>query len=368
MIITCNRHSLQAAVLNVSRAVSSKSSIPALEGILFKSTKDGVFLCGYDLELGITTFVEADVAEEGDVIFSAKLFSDIIRSLPDDTVSIEVDEKFSADIKSGESSFHIIGIAASEYPDLPSVSGGVSVELPQSTLKSMIRQTLYAVSTSDAKPVHTGSLFEIGGGEIRLVSVDGCRLAMRTEKAVCEEEVSFVVPGKTLSEVLKLIGDDDSPLTIGVGRRHIIFNIGSYSVISRLLEGEFLDYKSAIPVNAGTELTVSTRRFTEAVERMSLVVNERLKSPVRCTFKKDEALFSCETAIGCASDKFAIENNGEEIEIGFNNRYLLDALRASETDEVRLQLGGPLSPIKILPKEGEHFLFLVLPVRLRSAE
>ena len=354
MKFTCSRPVLQAAVSNVSRAVSSKSAIPALEGILLKAKNSQIFICGYDLELGITTVVEADIAEEGDVIFGAKLFGDIIRSLPDESVTIEVDSKYSAVIRSGDSEFSIIGIAASEYP--------------QATLKSMIRQTLFAVSTSDAKPVHTGTLFEIGEGRIRLVAVDGCRLAMRTESVQCDEPVSFVVPGKTLSEVLKLMGEEDSPISIGVGRRHIIFNIENYSVISRLLEGEFLDYNNAIPQNIKTEITVPTRRFSEAVERMSLVVNDRLKSPVRCSFLFDEVRFSCETAIGCAHDRFSIKNIGDEVEIGFNNRYLLDALRAAETDEVRIQLGGALSPIKILPRDGDNFLFLVLPVRLKAAD
>ncbi len=354
MKFTCSRPVLQAAVSNVSRAVSSKSAIPALEGILLKAKNSQIFICGYDLELGITTVVEADIAEEGDVIFGAKLFGDIIRSLPDESVTIEVDSKYSAVIRSGDSEFSIIGIAASEYPE--------------ATLKSMIRQTLFAVSTSDAKPVHTGTLFEIGEGRIRLVAVDGCRLAMRTESVQCDEPVSFVVPGKTLSEVLKLMGEEDSPISIGVGRRHIIFNIENYSVISRLLEGEFLDYNNAIPQNIKTEITVPTRRFSEAVERMSLVVNDRLKSPVRCSFLFDEVRFSCETAIGCAHDRFSIKNIGDEVEIGFNNRYLLDALRAAETDEVRIQLGGALSPIKILPRDGDNFLFLVLPVRLKAAD
>lgn len=368
MNITCNRAELQNAVLNISRAVAPKSPIPALEGILFKATTHGIFLCGYDLSLGITTFLPAQVREEGDIIFGGKLFGDIIRSLPDGDVTISTDDKYCATIIGGESTFHIVGIAASEYPDLPSVSGGVTVTLPQETLKSMIRQTLFAVSTSDAKPIHTGTLFAVTTDTIRLVAVDGCRLAMRTEPVQCDEPTEFVVPGKTLGEVLKLMNDDENLVTIGVGRRHIIFNVGGYSVISRLLEGEFLDYEKAIPVGVKTEITVPTRRFIEAVERMSLVVNDRLKSPICCLFDDGEVRFSCETAIGTATDRFAIGTVAEPIEIGFNNRYLLDAFRAAETDEVRVQLNGPLSPIKILPREGEHFLFLVLPVRLRASK
>lgn len=368
MNVTCNRSELQTAVLNISRAVAPKSPIPALEGILFKATGAGIFLCGYDLSLGITTFIPAIVREEGEIIFGGKLFGDIIRSLPEGDVTISIDEKYCAEITGGESVFHIVGIAASEYPDLPSVSGGIAIDLSQNTLKSMIRQTLFAVSTSDAKPIHTGTLFVIEDGIIRLVAVDGCRLAMRTESVKAEAEASFVVPGKTLGEVLKLMDDDDNTVSIGVGKRHIIFNVGTYSVISRLLEGEFLDYQKAIPNGVGTEITVPTRRFIEAVERMSLVVNDRLKSPIRCLFETGEVRFSCETAIGTATDRFAIGEVAEPIEIGFNNRYLLDAFRAAETDEVRIQLNSAISPIKILPREGEHFLFLVLPVRLRSAE
>ena len=372
MIVTCKRQTLQNAVLNVSRAVSSKSSIPALEGILFKAKNGQIFLCGYDLEIGITTSIDADVIEEGDVIFGSKLFGDIIRSLPNDEVTIKVDSKYTAHIISGSSEFHIIGIAASEYPDLPSVSGGSSLHMPQNVLKSMIRQTLFAVAVTNTKPVHTGTLFQLKDGCLRLVSVDGCRLAMRTEFAAYQSEAEFVVPGKTLSEVLKLIGDDtDTPVAIGIGRRHIVFTVENsensrYSVISRLLDGEFLKYEQTIPNNCVTDITVSTRRFIQAVERMSLVVNERMKSPVTCTITDMDMKFSCETAIGCATDSFEIKNEGESLEIGYSDRYMLDALRATESDEVRIQISGPVSPIKILPKEGDSFLFLVLPVRLKS--
>lgn len=367
MIISCKRQELQTAVSNVSRAVSSKSSIPALEGILLKAEENQISLCGYDLELGITTTIEASVKEKGSVIFSAKIFGDMIRILPDEWVTISVDEKLNAQILSGDTSFHIIGIAASEYPELPAVSGEAAVSVPQSLLKSMIRQTIFAVATNDSKPVHMGTLFQAGKNQLRLVAVDGYRLAMRTEPVPTgEEELEFVVPGKTLSEVVKLIGDEEQDVSLLVGRRHIIFKINQYAVISRLLDGEFLDYKAAIPTTVKTEIFMPTRRFMEGVERMSLVVNDRLKSPVRCLFQEDAVQLSCETAIGGASDRFSIQNNGDELEIGFNNRYLLDALRASETDEVKIQLNGSLSPMKIVPKEGDHFLFLVLPVRLKN--
>jgi DNA polymerase-3 subunit beta len=372
MKIQCQKSQLVEAVSNVQRAVSSKSTLAALEGILLKTTTNGdLKLCGYDLELGITTVIEAQVDEPGEVVLSARLFGDIVRRLPDETVTILVDEKMITQITCGPSEFSIVGIPSSEYPELPSVEGASSIDLTSPILKSMIRQTLFAVADTDAKPVHTGTLFNIENGIIRLVSVDGYRLAMRTEminlKFEEEDEIRFVVPGKTLSEVIKLLPDQDENVEILVGRRHIIFKIEKYSVISRLLEGEFLDYKAAIPAQFTTEVTVNTRNLINSVERVSLLITDRLKSPVRCIFSEDgEIKISCVTSIGKANDELSAQITGPEVEIGFNNRYLLDALRNADTDEVKVQLTGPVSPMKIVPTQGDSFLFLVLPVRLKQ--
>ena len=367
MKILCSRQQLVEAVSNVQRAVSTKSSVPALEGILLRASGSDLTLCGYDLELGMTTFLEATVEEPGSVVLSARLFGDIVRRLPGDTVHLAVDEKNITTIKSGASEFSIVGIPADEYPDLPSIGSEKSVTVSQSLLKGMIRQTIFAVAESDAKPIHTGTLFEIGEGKLRLVSVDGYRLALREEAVPCEEEMNFVVPGKTLSEASKLLSEEDGEtLELRVGRRHIQLRIGSYCVTSRLLEGEFLDYRAAIPKSSTTEIVVSTREFISSVERVSLLITDRLKSPLRCRFEGNEIHLSCSTAIGRASDSFSAVILGDAVEMGFNNRYLLDALRNSEGDEVRLQLNGPLSPMKVLPREGEDYLFLVLPVRLKT--
>lgn len=366
MKITCSRQQLNEAVLNVQRAVSTKSSVPALEGILLRTQGEEMILCGYDLELGMTTRIEARVEEKGSIILSARLFGDIVRRLPADSVELATDSKNITTIKSGPSEFSIVGIPAEEYPELPAISGETSIRIAHNVLKSMIRQTIFAVAESDAKPIHTGTLFELEENRIRLVSVDGYRLAIREEAAKCGEQTSFVVPGKTLGEVNKLLGDDETELEILIGRRHIQFQIGNYCVISRLLEGEFLDYRAAIPNGSTTEIVVSTRSMIDSVERVSLLITDRLKSPVRCIFEDNEIRISCSTAIGRANDQFPAQITGNPVEMGFNNRYLLDALRNSEGDEVRIQLSGPLSPMKILPREGEAFLFLVLPVRLKS--
>lgn len=366
MKFQCSRQKLNEAVTNVQRAVSTKSTIPALEGILIKAFNNKITLCGYDLEIGITTTLDADVRENGAAVLSAKLFADIIRRMPEDTITIETDEKLIAYISSGKVVYKIIGISDEEYPELPSVNGSDKLNINGGTLRSMISQTIYAVSEKDIKPTHKGSLFEIENGNIKIISVDGYRLAIRTEQINYNDEKSFIVPGKSLSEVTKLITDEEKDVQITVGDRHIVFQIYNYSIITRLIEGEFMNYKATLPKTHSTEMKVNTRQFINSIERMSLLLTERLKSPIRCKIEDGLIKTSCNTSLGQAYDEFPADISGEDIEIGFDNKYLLDALRNSETDEVKIQLSSPLSPIVIMPSDGESFLFLVLPVRLKN--
>lgn len=366
MKFTVNKSDITEAVGNIQRAVSTKTSIPALEGILLGAGEEGLELCAYDLELGITTVIPAFVVEPGRAVLSAKLFSDIVRRTPAETITITVDEKNMATLESGYSRFSIIGIPAEEFPELPKLTDSTQFSMAGSVLKSMIRQTLFAIAESDAKPIHQGSLFNLENGMVDVVSVDGYRLAVRREPVEFSDSLDFVVPGKTLSEILKLIKETDDPVEISAGRRHILFKIDNYTVISSLLEGEFLNYKAAIPPESQTEVVLKTREAIDSVERVSLLITDRLKSPVRCLFNENEIKLNCTTSMGRASDQIDVEMTGQSVEIGFNNRYLLEALRNTECDEVKVQLGGPLSPMKVVPKEGDSFLFLVLPVRLKS--
>lgn len=364
MKFSINRKELSEAVSNIQRAVSSKTSIPALEGILIKTDVGAIKLTAYDLELGMQTKLLANITEEGSIVLSARLFLDIVRKAPDETMTITVDEKNIATIVSGASNFTIIGINPQEFPEMPQVDGSDKIEIEGEILRSIIRQTVFAVAESDSKPVHQGSLFNIIDGVLDVVSVDGYRLAMRRETIGGSTNSNFVVPGKTLNEVLKLIKEGN--VEVYPGRRHIMFKIENYTVISSILEGEFLDYKAAIPKDSSTEIIVKTREFIDSTERVSLLISDRLKSPVRCVFSESEIKMSCTTPIGRASDQFGCTITGQNVEMGFNNRYLLDALRNSECDEVKIKLNGPLSPMVILPKEGDSFLFLVLPVRLKN--
>lgn len=366
MKFSCEKTKFVEALSNVQKAVSQKSTIAALEGVLICTEKDKVVLSGYNTELGITTSIPAQVKQEGKIVLGAHIFTEIVRKLPSDIVEINVTENLMATISGGQSIFEIVGIDAAEFPSLPSVENAESLELPVSVIKSMIRQTIFAVAETDSKPVHTGTLFEIKDKTITLVSVDGYRLALRTEPIKEDIEFKFVVPGKTLREVLRLLPDTDERLRITTGMRHIVFYVGDYCVISRLLEGEFLDYKTTVPKKAVNIVTVSTEALLSSVERVSLLINDRLKSPVRCLFGKKSINLSCVTAVGKADDEISAKSDiKEDVEIAFNNKYMSDALKNADCDEIEIQLSGPLNPIKIVPKSGGSFLFLVLPVRIK---
>lgn len=367
MNILCDKSDLIEAVGNVQRAVSAKASLPALEGILLRAQGNTLYLAGFDMELGISTTIPATVHEPGEIVLSARMFGDIVRKMPGDELALLADGKYNTVIRNDVTEFSIMGMSAAEYPDIPKVEDGTAVSLSQELLKSMIRQTIFAVAApNDPRPIYTGTLFEIHPDELRLVSVDGYRLAMRSEAIQNDEEMTFVVPGKTLQEILKLLKDEDKPCSLVVGRRHIIFEIDGYAVISRLLDGEFMAYDKIISPEVSSSVTVNTRSFMDAVDRVSLVINDRLKSPLVCSFKDQSIAISCATPLGSASDCIPATIDGNEESIGFNSRFLLDALKNSETDEVTIQLNGALKPMKILPKEGNAFLFLVLPVRLKK--
>lgn len=365
MNILCNKQELIEAVSNVQRAVATKAALPALEGILLRAQGETLYLAGFDMELGITTTIGANVWEAGEIVLSARMFGDIVRKMPGDSIAIISDERYNTIIRNDVTEFSIIGMTAADYPNIPLIEDGVSFTLSQDVLKSMIRQTIFAVAApNDPRPIYTGTLFEVKEDALKLVSVDGYRLAIRSETIQNGENLKFVVPGKTLQEILKLLSDEEKPCSLIVGRRHIIFEIDGYAVISRLLDGEFMAYDKILQGESTTSVRVNTRTFIDAVDRVSLVVNDRLKSPLICDFRDGAVAVSCTTSLGSANDSIAATIAGDAVEIGFNSRFLLDALKNCETDEVSVELNGALKPMKVLPTEGDAFLFLVLPVRL----
>lgn len=370
MKIICDTNILSKACQNIQRSVSSKATLPALDCILIKTTADGINLTGYDLEIGTETSISAFVEEKGEIAINGRYLCDILRLLPDTKVKIETDEKYMCKITSGEAEYSIIGTPADTYPELPDVTGTIPVTISQEILKDMIRKTIYAVSVGDSKPVHTGIKFEIENNKIILIALDGFRLAIRREDIDYNgEKMNFVVPAKTLNEIMKLADseDEEAVYQLSVGKRHIVFTMGEYKLISRLLEGDFLDYKSAIPAYFKTNIVVERRELIESVERVSLLVSaEKIKTPIRCLAEDNMMKLSNTTSAGKAKDRCIAETDGDSIEIGFNGRYMLDALKVCDEEKVNIELNGSVSPIIITPINNDKFLFLILPMRLKN--
>ena len=291
--------------------------------------------------------------------------------LPDDLVVFAADEKYMVRLTCGDASFEIMGLSAEDYPELPEVDDEYSVAIQQGTLKAMINQTSFAVSTNETRPIHTGSLFEINEQGLTMVSVDGFRLALRREplERIDGGAFRFVAPGSALNEVKGICGDVEDLAAVTLGKRHILFEVGQTELICRRLEGEFLDYKNAIPRKNPIQIVAETKALIESIDRVSVVISDKLKSPVRCLFDHDKVMLSAKTGNGEAKDVCRVSGDGDKLEIGFNNRYLMEALRYAPADKVKIELNTGVSPAIIVPVEGEeNFLYMVLPVRLKSAE
>lgn len=369
MKFTCEKNQLVSAISVASRTVAQKSAISGLEGILVRAGVK-VMLTGYNLETGITVSVDADIQETGACVMPARLFFDIVRKLPDDTVSIQVDDSFKVSIKGGISSFTITALSADDYPELPDVDSEKGIRVPQNELKAMISGTIFAVSENQARPIHTGVLFEVDNDSITSVAVDGYRLALRrylSEESL-ERTLKFVAPAAALKEVEKILGDTDDPATFYPGSKHILFTIGDATLVCRILEGEFLDWRRVLPQNNPVKLVGNVSRLTDSIERVGLVISEKLKSPVRCKFGDNAAELRTVSTIGEAYDVCPIAGDGKDLEIGFNCKYLLDALRAVPDSECTLEMINGLSPIVLNPTEGNRYSYMVLPVRLKAGE
>ena len=369
MKFTCEKTQLVSAISVASRTVAQKSAISGLEGILVRAGVK-VMLTGYNLETGITVSVDADIQETGACVMPARLFFDIVRKLPDDTVSIQVDESFKVSIKGGISSFTITALSADDYPELPDVDSEKGIRVPQNELKAMISGTIFAVSENQARPIHTGVLFEVDNDSITSVAVDGYRLALRRylPEESLERTLKFVAPAAALKEVEKILGDTDDPATFYPGSKHILFTIGDATLVCRILEGEFLDWRRVLPQNNPVKLVGNVSRLTDSIERVGLVISEKLKSPVRCKFGDNAAELRTISTIGEAYDVCPIAGDGKDLEIGFNCKYLLDALRAVPDSECTLEMINGLSPIVLNPTEGNRYSYMVLPVRLKAGE
>ncbi len=368
MRFTCEKNTLLQGLNIAGRTVAQKSSLSAIEGILCQGGS-GLSLTGYNMETAITYQIAADVSDPGECILPAKLFGDIIRRLPEGTVTVVVDDNYRVSIRSGYASFTISAEAADEYPDLPDVSTGHAIRIPQNKLKELISGTIFAVSDNQARPIHNGVKFEVTNESVTAVAVDGFRLARRTyhPEEPTGRELSFVVPASGLKEVEKILADTDEPAGFTLGPKHILYQLGDATLVCRLLEGDFLDWRRVVPTNCPIKLIASVHDLASSVERVGLIVSEKYKSPIRCVFGNQELQMRTSTTIGAAEDRCSFAGDGKELEIGFNVRYMADALRAIPTEEVTMELTNGLSPIVLTPVDDKQdFAYMILPVRIKN--
>ena len=368
MRFTCEKNMLVTGLNITGRTVAQKSALSAIEGILCTADA-GLSLTGFNMETAITYLIDAEITDAGKCVLPAKLFGDIVRRLPEGPVTVVVDENYKVSIRAGYASFTISAESADDYPELPDVSDGRSIRIPQTAMKDLIGGTIFSVSENQGRPIHTGVKFEVEDSTVSAIAVDGFRLARRTyhTEDISGRKLSFVVPAQGLKEVEKILQDGDEDVTFTLGSKHILFRMGNATLICRLLEGEFLDWRRVVPTNCPVKLVANVAEMTSSLERVGLIVSEKYKSPVRCVFSDQVLLLKTNTTIGAAEDRCSFAGDGKELEIGFNVRYLCDALRAVPSEEVVLELTNGLSPIVMTPVDDKHdYSYMVLPVRIST--
>ncbi len=366
MKIICSKENLLDGINIVQKAVSTKTTLPILEGILLEADEK-IKMTGNDLEIGIECYVDADVKKKGSIVLNSRMFGDIVRRLPDSEVLIEVRENNSVVIECENSFFEIKGISSDGFPALPSIEKEEGIKISKKILKDMIKQTIFAVSIDENRPILTGSLFEYRSGKLTIVSIDGYRLAMRNYSSENETEGTprnLVIPGKTLNEIAKIIQPVDEDIYIYAAGNQILFDMGNCIMTSRLLEGEYLNYMGIIPSEHETKLTVNTKDLLACFERAALVItNEERRYPVKLDISDDVTVITANTEAGNVREEIRAEMEGKKLEISFNHRYFIDALRVIDNEMVDILFTTSIGPCTIKPLQGNDFAYLVLPIR-----
>lgn len=363
MKIKCSKSSLLSGINIVMKAVPSKSSMTILECILFTSDENGIKLTANDMDLGIETYIEGEVLVAGQIAIEAKIIFDIIRSLPDDEVTIDCNEDFLTHISCGKSNFNIAGRSSEEFAYLPDVAKSNPVEISQFSLKEVIKQTLFSVSDNDTNKIMTGEYFEINNDMFKIVSLDGHRISVRNITLKNSyDEIKAIVPGKTLSEISKIIpGDVDKDVSIYFTENHVIFEFDTTTVISRLIEGDYFKIDQMISNDYETKFEINKKELLDCIQRATLLVKEGDKKPIIFTVSDENVQLKINSSIGSMDEDIDIEKSGKDIMIGFNPKFLIDALRVIDDEKITLFMVNPKAPC-IIKDDENSYLYLVLPV------
>ena len=367
MKLTCSKDLLLQYINIVNKAVSNRTTLPILECILLTADEKGFVMTGNDLEIGIKTApIEAEISERGEVAIEARIFNEIVRRLNGESVTIETDEKFAVTIVSGTSEFKIMGQSGDDFPALPEVEQDKMYLVEQAKLRDMIRQTIFSIAQDGSKPVLTGELFELKNGSVNVVSVDGYRISFRKNALLSgSEETEVIVPGKTLTELNKILSQEaEDTLSIYLTEKHILFDLGNAVMVSRLIEGDFIRYAQSFSEDYKTKVIIDKNELIQALERASLVSRDNRKTPVRMMIRNGGMDITARSDMGTAHESISAEVEGDDLSIAFNPRYLIEALRAIEDDSVKMHFMASLSPCTILPVEGDAFKYLILPLRM----
>ncbi|EHI96969.1 MULTISPECIES: DNA polymerase III subunit beta [unclassified Clostridium] len=364
MIFTCEKQKILEGISIVQKAITGKSTLPILEGVYIKTEQSTLTLIGSDMDVSIQTSVDATIIEEGNIVIDAKIFGEIIRKLPNSTIKIETIENQLIKITCEKSIFDVVYMNTNEFPELPEINENLKISVNQNILKNMIKGTSFAIAQDETRPILQGILFEVKNKNLNLVALDGYRLAIRSEFLDTDIDVEVVIPGKTLNEVSKILEDVDDIVDITFTNNHILFNLERTKIISRLLEGKFINYNSLLPQEHKLLVSVNRQKLQNAIERASLMAKDGNTNLIKLDLQQDNLIITSNSQLGKVREEISIKLQGEEVQIAFNSKYLLDVLKNVEEDEVVMKMTSSISPCVIEEKDNENSKYLVLPVRL----
>ena len=364
MIFTCEKQKILEGISIVQKAITGKSTMSILEGIYIKTNESTLTLIGSDMDVSIQTCVDATIIEEGSIVIDAKIFGEIIRKLPNSTIKIETMENQLIKITCEKSVFDVVYMNTNEFPELPEINENLKISVNQNILKNMIKGTSFAIAQDETRPILQGILFEVKNKNLNLVALDGYRLAIRSEFLDTEINMEVVIPGKTLNEVSKILEDVDDIVDITFTNNHILFNLEKTKIISRLLEGKFINYNSLLPQEHKLFVNVNRQELQNAIERASLMAKDGNTNLIKLDLQQENLIITSNSQLGKVREEISIKLQGEEIQIAFNSRYLLDVLKNMEDNEVVMKMTSGISPCVIVEKNNEDAKYLVLPVRL----
>lgn len=367
MKLICSKANLLNGLQIVSKAVSNKTTMSILECIMVDASKGIITLTANDMDLGIETIIEGEIVEKGIIALDAKIFLEIVRKLPDSDITIETDFSCKTTITCEKAKFNIIGKSGEDFSYLPVVEKEDSIIISQFTLKEVVRQTIFSISDNDNNKLMTGELFEIKGDELKVVSLDGHRISIRKIQLKEKyEPKKVVVPGKTLNEVSKILpGGADSDVTISFTSNHIVFEFDNTTVVSRLIEGEYFKIDQMLSSDYETKVKINKKEFLNCIDRATLLVKEGDKKPIIIHVTDENMELKINSILGSMNEDIDIEKQGKDIMIGFNPKFLIDALRVVEDEEVELYMVNPKAPCFIKNPE-ESYIYLILPVNFTT--